>query len=406
MDKLKKLSKYQEDEIFGFPEDEIGSMLSPKINPSFSHSPQTTNKPKSPILKSRASSHPLKRSPQQKTIRSKSQYHSLSPPTDLPKQVQVNHHNIDEIEEESDLEIEGDFTGKINRRYELSEDERTSEEEYFLKDISQNFKDKENFEDGFDDFETIKFDTLKLDDYKTIKPKPMKDVRKFKSSVNLNSRVISKLDRIPSFYNKKLSNMIEQEQNYQITKDQLLAQYKEIDKQHQRTKKLLSRSMSSNAIHDIKSSKDYQDKIKSRKKKEMKTIKTTEIPQTPNMKFNSNLRIWEGNNGDLKKFERPSTIKLSDYKLIKPSGMVFDSENMKWVNDPNSNQNDDDDILKIPDLQETQVKFDDVLEIGKSKVSRWLLEEDRLKRKISEWGNRGDYSTDYFWDIRKLVMES
>lgn len=317
--------------------------------------------------------------------------------------------------------------------------------------------------DDFDDFEKG-FDINGLDNRLQLK-QSMPDIRresinkknmkKFQSSYNLNSyvnseskkmegynsgynnpkfddKVMRKLERIPSFNQKKLNQMMEKNENFRVTKEQLLQQYQEIDKQHKKTNQ---------KILNLKKSMS----MPAKRGKKIGLVKYLgDVPVTgtnSTMKYNHKLKNWEGNEIELMKFsnmntKRPSLIKFDDYmKKSKSSSqiprsqsshnMVFDPVNLKWV----SKDAEDEDVFKdVTELEDqkrgasiftartisTKVEEEpNVYIVSKKLIDRFLKEENKIGRKTQYWFNKDDtynmdttFNYEYYWDIRKLIMDT
>lgn len=317
--------------------------------------------------------------------------------------------------------------------------------------------------DDFDDFEQG-FDINGLNNRLQLK-QSMPDIRKesfnkkhmkkFQSSYNLNSyvnsdskkadgfyagynnpkyddKVMRKLERIPSFNQKRLDDMIEKNENFRATKQQLLQQYQEVDKQHKKTNQ---------KILNLKKSMS----MPARRGKKIGLVKYLgDVPNTGSnttMKFNHQLKNWEGNEIELMKFtnmntKRPSLIKFDDYmKTSKSSSqiprsqsshnMIFDPVNLKWV----SKDTEDEDVFKdVTELEDQRrgpsmftartisTKVDEepnVFIVSKKLIDRFLKEENKIGRKTEYWFNKNDtydldadFNHDYYWDIRKLIMDT
>lgn len=291
----------------------------------------------------------------------------------------------------------------------------------------------EDFEDGFENINKLSFKKS----MPTFNSRSKLEMKKFQSSYNLNqqtapkynNRVMSKLDRIPSFANQKMLNeMMEKNKNFKLTKQQLLQQYEEIDKQHKRTNEKilnLKKSMSMPAR-----------RVKGKKIGLVRYLGDVPNVENSNMRFNKESKNWEGNEIELMKFntiskKKPSLIKFNDYNTKNDTNvagdMVFDPVNLKWVS-----QTPEEDVFKeLSDFHEPDNKSrgvsnftartlstnneesENVYIVSKKLIDRFLKEEVKLSRRVENWFDHqqvyelnNEIKTDYYWDIRKLVMDN
>lgn len=259
--------------------------------------------------------------------------------------------------------------------------------------------DYENFEDGFEvedygqklklkkSMPNVKFRTSaslnqlhsQLNDFGN----PKIPMKKFKSTYNLpgernqlnpklDNKTMKKLNRIPSFSNhQRLTDMLEQNETFKLTKQQLLQQYQEIDMKHKQTNdRILTMRKSMSVPGSYGQHEDGNNGNKSNMKHSLSTrgghVKKhgkaiglvrylNEVPNAPNsnMKYNHDQKVWEGNDIELLKFnnnlKKPSLIKLQDYvKKYKTNnqgeneegGMVFDPNNLRWVSKTGEEEED------------------------------------------------------------------
>lgn len=314
--------------------------------------------------------------------------------------------------------------------------------------------DFENFEDGFD------LDAGKLKSFKKKHSMPnfnshkLKDMKKFKSSNNLslnknpkfNNKVFSRLNRIPSLQQLNESDQPQHQQQHQqlprnndkqalheamaqnqslsMNKHKLLQKYKEFDKQQRQTNE------------QIKTMKKSISEPANRHNKKIGLVRyLNDIPNAPNdkMRFNKDLKKWEGNDHELMKFnnniKKPSLIKMNDFKPeSNESNMIFDEKNLRWIN--KQGDNDESDIFKdVPDLPpprgvslftqrsiSTANEFEEEEEefnIPPKFIDRFLKEELKIAKKTEYWFNNhetydlsSDFNYDHYWEIRKLVMDN
>ncbi|KAL6453888.1 BFA1 Mitotic check point protein BFA1 [Candida maltosa Xu316] len=251
--------------------------------------------------------------------------------------------------------------------------------------------DKDDFEDGFvdKDFEM----KLRIQPSMPTLRQNVPSLKKYKShgEFKCDSRVRSKLDRIPSFY----------------TKDHLLSKYKE-------------------------------NKPRQQSHKKMGTVKclnnNSEVPftfQNPgSMRLNSAKNRWEGNEIDLMRFEKPSLITPGDAKSRKQQGnMIYDEQNLRWINMDHDDQNVFDDIPDLDDKKlrspirglsqftlrtastatlntEPRTVLSD-LGLTSKLVDKFRKEQIKIEKKISNWFQdpSSDFNRDHYWEIRKMVTE-
>lgn len=271
-----------------------------------------------------------------------------------------------------DPELDPFLTWKQEQAHLPNDNDQTINYEYTKDDF-------ENFEDGFEMDEYPKKLQMKKS-MPNVKFKSTNDfsnpymanppLKKFQSTYNLPSdrnlspkfdnKVMRKLDRIPSFYNhQRLNDMIEQNEAFRMTKHQLLQQYQEIDKQHKQTNDrivTMKKSMSVPGNYgQSKSNLKHSTSTKGRRQgKPIGLVRyLNEVPNTlnSNMKYNHTLKVWEGNDLELLKFnnnlKKPSLIKFQDYiKKYQTSDqkddgdMVFDDKNMRWVSKTGAEEED------------------------------------------------------------------
>lgn len=343
----------------------------------------------------------------------------------------------------------------------------------------------EDFEDGFDSNFESKLSTMKSHKltrfHSSSKLNPSSEqkqreriasIKRYKSTMdfagqnskgeevvppkyNFDNRVKSRLDRIPSFYNKpKDPNKAKQSYLNKFQESDLLE--KEATKNrhpNQQTSSVgLLRYLNNNTIVTI-----------------------PVIPANINMKYNSASLNWEGNDIDLLRFEnlhKPSLITLDDvtikakdtYNNVFPkdtNNMKFDKENLRWIN---ANEDDESVFNEIPDLEDNSNKKrisyklssppkiknpihelqspmnmrgssqftqrslstntdksddeieDDEFQIPDKLLERFMKEEMKITRKINHWFRVDeiyDYAKptrnsnlDYYWEIRKMVIDT
>lgn len=418
------------------------------------------------------------------------------------------------------------------------ENEKTINYEYTRDDF-------ENFEEGFDLSSPIKFDSrlqyiaTSSRDFHQLKSLSTKghqmsskmsmpnfnhiantssqpntfranNIKKYKSSMDLiggkesehpffnnNNKIIKKLDRIPSFYNKDMLREAPDENkklnaDIEVQKQQLLNKYMEItEKQHQLNG--TSPKKTNKSLSFMKQQRSSPSK--GRKIGLVRYLNENSIPMTTSkssnnktsMHYNPESKNWEGNDIDLMKFEalttnglnlpsanpsRPSLITVLDFKSKDrkiQGNMVYDSENLKWVNLDKDEEEDEVQVFKnLPDLaldndgRDHQRRFHSshgrtpsphkLLDRGVSTftqrttstnstnseeihkggttsqegiefllleklVERFYKEEAKISKKTKNWFNSNEvylvghthtipFNSDYFWEIRKMVIDT
>lgn len=520
-----KILKFKEDEeeCFGFDDDEFNHDGLKLNYQTTLHKPSDEELKLSPGTLSTSSPKPRMRS------KSLSEYSEDTNDTDITSQFNDEDfddiNNIDDIfgNEESGIYSSGGNgnTNKANRRLlmkqqKLQNDAEIEERELFnkykkltndelntlkLKDFAyydnkpididalENEKtinyeytkdDFENFEDGFDLAEPIKFDGDKLKQFvrggRAVKPKSsmpsfntnnkFSQMKKFKSTMDLvqendneqehpvfnnNNRIIRKLDRIPSFYNKDVkikSDNVKLNKDIELKKQQLLNKYMEITEKQNRM----------NSRHKNKNLSTKQPNGKHKKIGLVRYLNDDPIPQPNNnskMKYNPINKKWEGNDIELVKFEniavpKPLLIPFSEFKHnVKDKkiqgSMVYDPEQLKWINLNNEEDNVFQDLPDLPDLQVNKraisnsptknvgrgvSAFTQRTESTNSTVSnnndgnefqmapklieKFYKEEMKLLKKLHSWFLQynnydlvnDDFNSNYFWEIRKMVIDN
>lgn len=449
MEKFRILSKYQEtDDIFGETEDEFNTLKLNDLNLGDTQSRQFTSPMPLPATHSpqQDQQHVQSRKESPSTRRSISEYSEETSVSSFDE-LDIGELTTDELHrrlnhrttkasDENQIEEQQLYTkyqrvtkpdlnrsAKLEDRHKLDNFHDTIKLDKYeqLDQLNEIDEDLENFENDFEEFNLKPLIKKSLPNFQTYHhvADPGNDQRhqmkKFQSSVNLNSRVINKLSRIPSFSNNKLHEMLKEDETLKLTKEKLLQQYKEVDKQHKRTNKRILNMKKSMLIPN-----NYSGPHKSKKG----LVQYTEIPETPNskMRFNNETRVWEGNNHELMKFNfaKPSLIKFNEFKhqshlsnTLHHKNMRFDSKNLKWIND----DQEEDAFKDVPEFDispsrqlsslTNMSEYDNEFIVSKSKIARFLNEEEKLKRKLEYWlDSSSEYSRDYLGEIRKMVMDS
>lgn len=326
-----------------------------------------------------------------------------------------------------------DFKHYNNFEEDAIENEKTINYEYTKDDF-------EVFEEGFDLDGPIDFDTKKLKQYSdgkndfglssigrgarpTITSKMsmpnfrksgssnnFKNIKKFKSSINLekelqddfnehpvfnnNNRIIRKLDRIPSFYQKSENqnyqfenDMISQKQmskSIELQKQQLLNKFMEIKEKERRMNASFSPKRHTKKVTESPPKTAHHKKIGL-----VRNLNGHSVPiasKTSKMKFNSRSGIWEGNDIELMKFEdfppntatstinlnltKPGLITSQDFDMKSKNihgNMFFDLEQLKWIN---INHEDELDIFgDLPNLDQEDISPNRMSSMARSRQS-------------------------------------
>lgn len=285
---------------------------------------------------------------------------------------------------------------------------------------------------------------------------------------NNRNNIIRKLNRMPSFHNPnaEVHNAPQQANNLQDSLDQdlelrkqmLLEKYMEIT---EKQKKLRTSPRKPRA--------NDQEPVKAGPRKKpvglVKFLNRDSVPATDSngkMVYNAASKRWEGNEHDLMRFDdafdpthprkQPSLIRKQDFlpkegKIKK--NMRYDPENLRWVNlDKSDEENIFDDL---PDLEPNDLpqyhtpeppanrgvstftqrttlttSSDRSSAVGRNNnvgqefhlqpklINRFEKEEARMKRKMHHWFAPHEhykvdvpknFTGDYFWEIRKMVVE-
>lgn len=350
------------------------------------------------------------------------------------------------------------------------ENEKTVDYEYTKDDF-------ENFEDGFDTDVPIKLDVDKLKQYargnKTVNIKSsmpnfnnknnLSKAKKYKSTMDLvnefetqhpvfnnNNKIIRKLDRIPSFYNKNdamKSNNSKLNHDIELEKQQLLNKYMEITEKQNRL----------NNRHRKKNLSMKHPNGKNKRIGLVRYLNDNPIPQSNNnskMKYNPVNKKWEGNDIELVKFEnlnvpKPLLISFNEFKNNMKDkklqgNMVYDPDQLKWIN---LNKDEDNVFQGLPDLPDLQINKRSVpnsptktvgrgvsaftqrtgstnsiasnspnsneFEVPPRLIEKFHKEEMKLLKKINYWFQQenydlinSDFNHNYFWEIRKMVIDN
>lgn len=181
------------------------------------------------------------------------------------------------------------------------------------------------------------------------------------------------------------------------------------------------------------------------------------IPQPYNnskMKYNPVNKKWEGNDIELVKFEnlnmpKPLLISFNDFKNNMKDkkiqgNMVYDPEQLKWINLNKDEDNVFQDLSDLPELQidKRSVSNSPIKNIGRGAsaftqrtrstnsnvssnttnnefeippklIEKFHKEEIKLLKKVNYWFQQqnydvidSDFNHNYFWEIRKMVIDN
>lgn len=229
--------------------------------------------------------------------------------------------------------------------------------------------------------------------------KPLNTVKKFKSSMelisehpkfNTSNRIYRKLNRIPSFYNQETAHPQDEEYvKAQERKIALLNKFKENSKHQSLHENHFQQYPPQNEVRQpsqinevgkstLKHKDGHRHNLRQSKKHVKHLIDLEHYQALGNtysgpMKYNPRIQAWEGNDIELLKFDslaKPSLITMNDLKgrnmtkkgskkfltlapgiepsNNKPSPMVFDSTNLRWVNAGDET----DALFNVPDLED------------------------------------------------------
>ncbi|RKP32511.1 hypothetical protein METBISCDRAFT_25742 [Metschnikowia bicuspidata] len=288
---------------------------------------------------------------------------------------------------------------------------------------------------------------------------------------NDNNRLIKKLGRMPSFHfaNKaserrpeRVDEGLEREnrlQDMEKRKAALLEKYRELQEKQ--------------AVLRMSPTKVAGQKMrKPRARRSVGLVKNLNGKAEPasyaatgqGMQYNATTRTWEGNEHDLLRFDdeqepacarKPSLITSRDFGLRKATrhgNMMYDAENLRWVNMDAVAEETGNGLDKLPDLVPNDIPqyalprstsrralgergashftqrtvltassgssarsapIGDQFYIGEKLAARFEREESKIRRKTKEWfsphdkynpKHTGPFNHEYFWEIRKMVM--
>lgn len=288
---------------------------------------------------------------------------------------------------------------------------------------------------------------------------------------NDNNRLMKKLGRMPSFRfaNKaserrpeRLDEGLEREsrlQDMEKRKAALLEKYRELQEKQ--------------AVLRMSPTKVAGQKMrKSRSRRSVGLVKNLNGKAEPasyaatgqGMRYNATTCTWEGNDHDLMRFDdeqepacarKPSLITSRDFGLRKATrhgNMMYDAENLRWVNMDAVAEETGSGLDELPDLVPNDIPqyalprstsrralgergashftqrtvltassgssarsapIGDQFYISEKLAARFEREETKIRRKTKEWFSPHDkynpkhtepFNYEYFWEIRKMVM--
>lgn len=336
--------------------------------------------------------------------------------------------------------------------------DKTTQVKEFVRD------DGEDFAAGFDD----DFD-VQLADLNRVGLRPQLHVNKHRllphdvkvlslMGYNFNEGVKKRISRFPSLsrlnsapppqnlarQKSKLSMVTSELHPPRLSKEERLAQYRSVDEQA---------PVRSRHKPNIKNFREVPQEV---------------MAGISSMRLNKERQVWEGNEIDLARFEQPHLIPKhsADTQIAATeSHMVFDSVNMRW----NNTKHDEEDVFSdIPDLTDdrhnlwrpassyklaappksvgfTMLTANDVLplkpkrkdggtirrsasratfsglefDVSEDLLRRFEKEETKIAKKVNNWFPVGEvydyrmvndeattFQRDYYWEIRKLVLDS
>lgn len=281
---------------------------------------------------------------------------------------------------------------------------------------------------------------------------------------NNSNKLIRKLDRMPLFHNRKeLDTVLDQQDeqlnyNMEKTKKELLEKYMEITEKQKQMKASPRKKMGN--LKSSGASRNGVGLVRYLNDKSLAPI----VSGNANMKFNPRTKQWEGNDHDLMRFDeqiqegvarkQPSLITSKDFDkradTIKGT-MKYDADNLRWINLDETDENDNDVFNDLPDLEPNDiphyrvptktflggrgvsaftqrtvlsvssdrssalsVSAGDEFQLGAKLIARFQKEEAKIRKKTHHWFGPHEhfrverqklFSSEYFWDIRKMVME-
>lgn len=255
---------------------------------------------------------------------------------------------------------------------------------------------------------------------------------------NDHNDLVRKLARMPSFQREPLSDDV-LDYNMEMKKKQLLEKFMEITEKQIQLRSSPRKTTARQAPRPQKPRKGVG-LVK------YLNLAGSGAPATDDkMHFNPALKVWEGNDHDLLRFEeraehkQPSLITLADFKQQSRSGrgasnMQYDPDNLKWVN----LEKEDDVFGDLPDLEPNDVpryvdrgvstftqrttltsttasSGGDEFQLTPRLLDKFEKEEAKIRKKTHHWFapnetyhvHRGrEHTREYLWDIRKMVMDS
>ncbi|OBA24419.1 hypothetical protein METBIDRAFT_38584 [Metschnikowia bicuspidata var. bicuspidata NRRL YB-4993] len=289
---------------------------------------------------------------------------------------------------------------------------------------------------------------------------------------NHNNKIIRKLDRMPSFHIKRNQQPPSESRedlldyNMELRKKQLLEKYMEISEKQFQLRS--SPTKSSGTKHHDKPPRKGVGIVKYLNHRSA----VPSLTGNKQMKFNLNSKLWEGNEHDLLRFDenkddgpshkkqkQPSLITVDQFRHQKDTvkgNMVYDPENLRWVNKDAIDEQQENVFDDLPDLTPNDIPQYATTEPVQSKptlynrgvsaftqrtflnnstgstavsnstageefvlslkhMAKFEKEEMKIRRKTHNWfgpsesyhlSSRSNFDFEYFWEIRKMVMDN
>lgn len=290
---------------------------------------------------------------------------------------------------------------------------------------------------------------------------------------NDNNKIIRKLDRMPSFHIKKSqptrlpSHEDLLDYNMELRKKQLLEKYMEISQKQFQLRSSPTKKSSSNKLLD-KPARKGVGIVKYLNNKSTAPF----MAGNKQMKFNLDSNKWEGNEHDLLRFDenkedillskkqkQPSLITVDQFKHQSDpvkGNMVYDPENLRWVNKNALDEEQENVFDDLPDLVPNDIpqyapglpapsrpNFVDrgvstftqrtilstsngstvvnggvageEFALNAKLMSKFEKEEMKIRKKTHHWfgpnesyhlSSRGTFDAEYLWEIRKMVIDN
>ncbi|KAM9899263.1 hypothetical protein OXX79_005830 [Metschnikowia pulcherrima] len=292
---------------------------------------------------------------------------------------------------------------------------------------------------------------------------------------NNKNKIIRKLDRMPSFHIKKsqappsLPHVSSKEDlldyNMELHKKQLLEKYMEISEKQFQLRSSPKKKSSNRKLQD-KPAKKGVGIVRYLNNKSTAPLMTG----NDKMKFNPGSEKWEGNEHELLRFDdnnddglvgkrqkQPSLITVDQFRHQKKnvkSNMVYDAENLRWVNKDALDEQQENVFDDLPDLVPNDIPrynpsaqppsrlaaagrgvsaitqrtvstassastansaAGEEFALSTKLMAKFEKEEQKIRKKTHHWfganesyhlHGRGHFDADYYWEIRKMVMDN